>query len=261
MLKKVIGCDNPNRQMDVVFVHGLNGNWRYTWQGSKDPQVFWPRWLGEDLPDIGVWSFDYEVKISKWTGEAMPIVRQAVNFLAHLTLDLGTRPLLFVTHSMGGLIVKQALNRAYVMKELDWEPLRQSTKGIVFLATPHSGSELASSNWLKYLGSMIQPNEPVKELKANDPNLLVLNDWFRNNFEDLNVQIQVYCEERPTKIGPLSLMVVDQSTANPGIAKVPVIPIPADHASICKPTDREDLVYRRTRQFVENCLRDPFQPL
>ncbi|KAL8699325.1 MAG: hypothetical protein Q9201_006068 [Fulgogasparrea decipioides] len=47
-----------------------------------------------------------------------------------------TDPIIFVAHSLGGIIVKDALCRS--------EAARQRTKFIVFLGTPHRGSELAS---------------------------------------------------------------------------------------------------------------------
>jgi len=49
------------------------------------------------------------------------------------------RPILLVGHSMGGLLIKQALvNAAQNAKYL---PIRDATTGIVFFATPHNGGE------------------------------------------------------------------------------------------------------------------------
>ena len=46
---------------------------------------------------------------------------------------LGDRPLIFVTHSLGGLVVKQMLGHAKEMRIDDWRPIADATRGIVFL--------------------------------------------------------------------------------------------------------------------------------
>ena len=37
-------CDKP--EMDLIFVHGLDGDERSTWQADDKPASFWPDWLG-----------------------------------------------------------------------------------------------------------------------------------------------------------------------------------------------------------------------
>jgi len=67
-LIEISGCDNPSRQGDVIFVHGLGGTARGTWhpQEKQDDDNFWCAWLGEDLPDVGIWSLGYEVEPFRW---------------------------------------------------------------------------------------------------------------------------------------------------------------------------------------------------
>ena len=69
-LIKIRGCDRPERRADVIFVHGLNGNPGKYWSHNDEPTKFWPAWMGEDLPDVGVWSLGYENAALKprWSG-------------------------------------------------------------------------------------------------------------------------------------------------------------------------------------------------
>ena len=82
---------------------------------------YWPAWLGEELPSIGVWSLNYENAAFKsrrltflgrsgYRGFAMPLWDRAKSVLLQLEVaGIGDRPLVFVTHSMGGLLIKQLL--------------------------------------------------------------------------------------------------------------------------------------------------------
>ncbi len=54
--------DSAEPLADIVFVHGLGGGSRKTWDKGRDPQLFWPKeWLSRD-PDfkhVRVHSFGY----------------------------------------------------------------------------------------------------------------------------------------------------------------------------------------------------------
>ena len=107
----VANTDQAGRVGDVVFVHGLGGNPREYWMADKDkPETFWPAWLGEDVPGVGVWSLGYDAAKFKWQGSPMPLYDRAQHALALLDTDgIGEWPIVFVTHSMGGLLVKQMI--------------------------------------------------------------------------------------------------------------------------------------------------------
>ena len=250
-LRQIMGCESLDRIGDVVFVHGLDGDERSTWHPRDKPDDFWPAWLGSDLPNIGVWSLGYQVDSSAWKGHAMPLTYRATNTLAVLDAQqIGARSIVFVCHSLGGLLIKQMLRHARDLKESKWKAILKQTKGIVFLSTPHSGSNIAS--WVNYISKLLRSTVAVQELEAHNPPLLELNDWFRDNIEELRVRIQVYFEQLPTS----GLLVVDATSANPGISGVKPIPLDEDHVSICKPASKASLQYVRVRQFIEECLEE-----
>ena len=153
-----------------MFVHGLGGDALGTWhpQGKKDgDNMFWPAWLGQDLKNVGVWALQYEVEPFAWKGSTMPLGDRAVNVLTLLeTKDFGTRPIVFISHSLGGLLVKQMLRHARGFGTPEWKNIVRQVRGITFLSTPHSGSDLA--NWVKYLGTILRSSINVDELRAND---------------------------------------------------------------------------------------------
>lgn len=244
----IFGCDNSTWAGDVIFVHGLGGNARGTWhpQEKDDDNNFWLNWLGEELTDVGIWSFGYEAEPFAWKGKAMPLFDQASNLLDWLeNRDLGERPLIFVTHSMGGLLVKEMLRTAQNFKK---QEILDQTKGIVFLATPHTGANLAKL--IDKIGTLTRTNVNVEELKAHAPQLRQLNEWYRENVDDLGIATKVYYETQPV----FGILVVDQDSANPGIKGVKPVGIPDDHISIVKPESTDSQIYLGVRKFIKKNL-------
>lgn len=78
----------------------------------------WPRdWLAQDCNQLRVIGVNYETNLSLWT-PICPI--EKVKNLAErsdelieqlLKVNVGKRPIVWVTHSMGGLLVKSLLNK------------------------------------------------------------------------------------------------------------------------------------------------------
>ncbi|NEQ68807.1 MAG: hypothetical protein F6K21_25565 [Symploca sp. SIO2D2] len=251
-LIKISGCQNPIRKGDVIFVHGLGGRARGTWHSQKqnNDNNFWPAWLGKDLPNVGIWCLGYEVEPLNWKGATMPLVDRATNILALLdTYDIGNRPLIFITYSLGGLLVKQMLRHAQDLGTPEWQAIVEQTKGIVFLSTPHSGSEIAS--WINYIGRILSPSISVEELEAHHPQLRQLNLVYRNHQRLSQIPMQVYCEKQKTN----GILVVNETSADPGISGVIPIPVDHNHISICKPKSKDSLISLRVKRFVEKCLQ------
>jgi TIR domain/Putative serine esterase (DUF676) len=259
-LVPICGTSNPSRRGDVVFVHGLNGDARATWQPYGKPGRFWPSWLCEDMWDIGVWSVEYEANSFAWNGSTMALADRAINVLYLMdTRKVGKdKPVVFIAHSLGGLLVKEILRKATDNSVPEGNQLANHTRGVVFLSTPHSGSGLAKLvDFLKVL----LPTESIRELKRDDPRLQELNTWYRNNIGSLKIETQVYCERKPTKAGHglitgrLETIVVDANSSNPGIAGVTAVPMDDDHISISQP-ERHSELYLSIKMFVDNCLSD-----
>src|ERR1700736_895453 len=131
-LIQVSGCNNPNRQVDLVFVHGLDGDATLTWCSNGDRNKYWPRWLGEQEPAIGVWSLGYAVSSFAWKGYTMPLIDRATNILGLIELQgIGSRRIICVCHSLGGLLVKQILRTAGDSADAKYKRIASQTTAIV----------------------------------------------------------------------------------------------------------------------------------
>jgi hypothetical protein len=262
-LQKIAGCENPHRIADVIFVHGLDGDARTTWQEKDKPETYWPGWLGEEFPQVAVWSLSYEASSIAWRSGSMPLFDRANNVLNLFEQeDIGRRPIGFVCHSLGGLLIKQVLRNAKDSKNDAWQAIMRQVRFIVFLSTPHSGSGMA--NWIQYMAKLLCTTVSVKELEAHHPQLRQLNIWYRDHVADLGIENFVYCEERKTGMYLRwgGILVVDKTSADPGISNVTPISLDEDHISICKPTreGKRSRVYHQVQRMIEK-LVNPSPPL
>ncbi|NEQ06518.1 MAG: hypothetical protein F6K37_11405 [Moorea sp. SIO4E2] len=236
---------------DIVFVHGLGGDARSTWhpKEKRDDDDFWPVWLENDQPGLNIWSFGYNAKATNWkSNSSMPLFDQASNLLDCLdSRDLGKRPLVFITHSLGGLLVKKMLNSANNF--VKHQGIIEQTKGVIFLATPHTGSDLADV--IDKILIVARTTVSVEELKAHAPQLRELNEWYTQNAPRLGIDTKVYYETQPFK----GILVVDQVSSNPGIAEVKPVAMPDDHISISKPKSPDSELYLSVKKFIKECLK------
>jgi hypothetical protein len=232
---------------DVIFVHGLDGDGVATWATSKKLADSWPAWLEAEVRGLAAWSLSYEIKALQWRGNTMALPDRATNILELLiSKGIGKRPLAFVCHSYGGLIVKQMLRSAAESNDGTKRTFVQNTRGILFLATPHAGSEKA--DWFVHFARILSPSAATAELEAHNAQLRDLALWYRNNAEKLGIETVAMFETKPTK----GIHIVDATSADPGITGLVPIPIDADHITICKPGSKENEVFVHVVRYFRN---------
>lgn len=253
--------------VDVVFVHGLRGHPFGTWrthmgnklEGSND---IWPDvLLAEDLRRNGVparlVTLGYEAGMVSWSSPWPSLTlqeRARVMVSALYAANVGrdrrhsdgpARPVVFITHSMGGLLTKKML--LVEREQRDRSGLADSTKGVVFLAVPHFGSDLAKGVRSESIRKLIQTHPAIEDLGA-DPNgrLKDLNE----SFKDLGIDCLSVGEERaaPVALG-LSAVVVKPESADPGVGRFYVLP-DSDHMTICKAKSREEPLYQDVLEYI-----------
>src|SRR5258706_3450452 len=135
-LHEIANTSNRNRAADIVFVHGLAGASHSSWRFGKVGRTghfFWPEELGSDLPDCGIWTIGYPAGFTALGKPGMIIEKRAGNLSQKLAnAGLGTHPLLFITHSMGGLVVKSFIVDSQTLADADRKRLVSMVRGIGF---------------------------------------------------------------------------------------------------------------------------------
>lgn len=260
-LIEISGCENTNRKADVIFVHGLGGDAHGTWRHGKDESTSWPHWLGDDFSEIGVWSLDYASSPTWWsrfirlfgrgsrdTGYSMSLPDRSLQVLDRLCQKgLGQRPLFFICHSLGGLLVKMLLRRALDSLSPEMQDVARQTRAVLFLATPHSGVKLASLGCFFKMFLVFRFTVSIEELRAHDAHLRDLFDWYRNKSQHIGIFTTTYFEQRPV-MG--FCHVVSATSAHPGVGANPV-GLDEDHLSIAKPRERNSQVCDAVRDILQ----------
>jgi len=116
--------------------------------------------------------------------------RQVVDLMVQN--QLGSRPLLLIGHSLGGLLAKQLLRRAYDDTRDDHRCIFANTKAVLFLGTTHQGASLASM--ADRFRVIFGPTASMEDLRAHDAHLGDLFDWYRNHYQ--RIETFTYFETR-----------------------------------------------------------------
>ncbi|KAL0967791.1 hypothetical protein UPYG_G00256990 [Umbra pygmaea] len=256
---------------DVLFIHGLLGAAFKTWRqkdceltvkekagAPEDYTQCWPKsWLAVDCPNLRILSVEYDTHLSDWRAKCpaenqrMSLAYRSQELLKKLkSAGVGDRPVVWVAHSMGGLLVKKMLLDA--SGDPDMKELMHNTKGIMFYSVPHYGTYMAEySVNVRYL---LFPSLEVRELCRDSPALRNLNQKFLDMAKDKEFKVLSFAETMPTTIGPMiKIQVVPTQSADLGIGDL--IQVDVDHLNICKPEKKDSFLYKRSLQFIQDALK------
>ncbi|KAF0685779.1 Aste57867_22387 [Aphanomyces stellatus] len=247
--------------IDVVFVHGLKGHPFGTWRtdmlpgdmARRDDYILWPEaFLLPDLPPgsrVVTLGYDAGVLKSSSPWPALTLEERALVMLDGLKAarigescdDTDGRPIVFVTHSMGGLLVKELL----LLAAHEGDNLVHRTRGVVFTAVPHFGANLSSLN-NEALRTLVQAHPATKDLNEKSGRLVALNAAF----QALDIPMLSLGEGAPAPLGlGVNHVIVKPESADPKRGAFHLIPH-AHHMDICKPPTKTDARYTLIRDFI-----------
>ncbi|KXX79794.1 Vegetative incompatibility protein HET-E-1 [Madurella mycetomatis] len=151
--------DCPDAAVDICFVHGLTGDRESTWTARRQSAP-WPKTLlPPKLSRARILTYGYDAYIvRKGVAGSNRLIDHATNLLNDLTVDrsssnASSRPLIFVAHSLGGLVCKKAILLSRNNPGAHLRGIFDCTRGIAFMGTPHKGSWMAG--WAKIPASTI----------------------------------------------------------------------------------------------------------
>ncbi|XP_064600503.1 protein SERAC1-like [Liolophura sinensis] len=258
---------------DVVFVHGLLGGPFVTWRQGKselekgqhhekpaEPVAYtycWPKdWLAADCRHLRIFSVEYETNLSDWTArcpwesDVRSLRTRSTVMLKKLKkAGIGKRPIIWVGHSMGGLLIKKIIEES--LFEEGAQDIRNNTRGFIFYSVPHRGSQLAAMS--KHAAFLLYPSPEVLELSSDSPSLRSLHAQFVDFVTERSIPCLSFGELRKTALGmTIKTLIVPPESSDPGVGEYH--PIYTNHLNICKPLSRTSPIYQMTLSFIHRCV-------
>lgn len=270
--------DDDNAVIDILAVHGLGANpsYAWVWQPKNNPpgRSGYPKehfnWLKELLPTklaqaeipCRVMTYNYS---SDWfkSDQFTRLTNMSDNLLrllsAHRKKQGRNRPLIFIGHSLGGIVIEQALVSA-TFQYSQYASIAEWTAGVVFLGTPFRGC--AAASWGVLAASLAPSSSDKRILKELEEYSWISIDRLQQFSAWLfTVKVPAACffEEHVTdfssRVGlPLRTLVVPEESAC--IHGHFSESLPADHFKINKFYGPEDPSFQRVYPQIVRIARD-----
>ncbi|PGH29677.1 hypothetical protein GX50_07562 [[Emmonsia] crescens] len=263
-----------NAEVDIVAVHGLNGNAMMTWT-ARPENICWlnhPDFLPKYIQNARVLAWGYNANVSSTTGPTSSnrILQHAQTLVHQLEADrdledADARPIIFLCHSLGGIIVKRAIaysasRKAPALAHI--QSIYTSTYAILFFGTPHHGSSKA-----RLLGSLQKvvrlaipsavanfENSLVDALKEQSETLQNINDQFAPLMAEF--RIYFFWEQEKTDLKYTNDYIVEESSAAPILDNTERCGIAADHRGMCKFSNNRLQSFRTAISALRRYARD-----
>ncbi|KAF2231825.1 hypothetical protein EV356DRAFT_535170 [Viridothelium virens] len=188
--------------------------------GSMSKTIFWPaEMLPAVIPNVNVHTWGYDADIDGFLSSASQntVAQHAANMLSDLADLLENDeskplPVFFIVHSLGGVVLKAAMNQSAETKATRLRTVVDHVLGIVFLGTPHRGSKTASIG----------------------------------RYAHKKIQIYSFREEKQTRrFVILNTVVVEPDSAKIGLPEEEVSTIPESHGDMTKFRSPSDIGFKR----------------
>ncbi|KAH7322547.1 hypothetical protein B0I35DRAFT_425961 [Stachybotrys elegans] len=264
-IKVLVDRDEEQRGcIDIIAIHGLNGHREKTWTNSATGL----NWLSDkhclqkEVPNARVLTFGYNSR-TYFSRSDSYVQDFASDLLVALQANRRThieqqRPIVFICHSLGGIVFKQAVIKAHEQNNF-FANILDNIRGVVFFATPHRGSDLATWDRIGTvlhkagsLGYMTNTNLS-KDLKVNAEFLKRVSESFVSRAG--NFKIRSFYETE--FMHGLACRVVERESATLGLTNELTVATPAHHANICKFESPSDARYKTAIFTIAEVAKSP----
>ncbi|RDL33755.1 uncharacterized protein BP5553_08123 [Venustampulla echinocandica] len=223
-----------------------------------DNKVFWPAaLLPQVIPDsrIHTWGYDADVDRLRSPVSLNTVPQYAANVLSDIAdlieIDGNNLPLIFVAHGLGGIVVKAAINQSFETRGTRLSIVAPAVRGVVFLGTPHRGSDSVSIPEIAYnITRGVGRNPNGKLLQALEKNSEILDRTHKSFLQKISgcpkLLVAAFREEMETrKLFFFSTFVVKPDSATLGIANEEESSIPTNHSDMTKFGSSSDVGFKR----------------
>ncbi|KAI0858149.1 hypothetical protein F4860DRAFT_324727 [Xylaria cubensis] len=281
--------------VNIVFVHGLRGHPRKTWEYSapvqqkvagadnsvqgtapaKNPGLFsklkrkilrpdtpsdvvvgsetiyWPAdSLPSILPRAKIWTYGYNASVNDklfQPNNQNSILEHGNDFMMKMERALRDKlPIIFVAHSLGGLVVKAAINGMQLNIDPRYQRFSHRIRAIVFCGTPHRGSDAAT--WGKLASNLLaialvdSNSRLLSDMRVDSRTLRSIQADFLKALHRAPLRIHSFQEGRAlTGVRGLNDKVVGDYSSRLGWAPETFETIDADHREMVRKPGVKDI--------------------
>ncbi|KAJ6256869.1 NACHT-domain-containing protein [Drechslerella dactyloides] len=224
--------------VDIIAVHGLGEHpdkaWTYCSEQTNHKDVNWLKdtdMLPAELPKARIMTFGYN---STWYGpEAVRqrlsnIAKEMLTDLMYERKDCQDRPIVFVGHCLGGLVMQKVsmfavspqtqidfdpVHQAYILAKTiddDYPGIGKSVTGMVFIGTPHRGAGGALSprgrisQAIAAKGLLIEESILETLEEGNETLVDVVKEYTRLiNLKSSSIEVYCFFEMKQTVVGKI----------------------------------------------------------
>jgi len=241
---------------------------RQTGRGPTTHAVFWPHdLLPQSIPDARVLTYGYDTNIRHWAGPTVnksTIYDIAWDFLVALEANRRndpSRPLLFVVHSLGGIVIKEMLRRSSgcQLGQSHLHQIFESTTGIMFFGTPHSGADplgflQRTIELVATIAGFSAPRQIVNTLLPSSGRLRELRDEFVPMAQREGWVIHSFQEQQGLKALNGSKVVEDTSSYLHSPAIEITEHIMRNHMDMCRFAGPDDVEYKKVVKALQRMV-------
>ncbi len=256
----------------IVAVHGLNENMIEAWTDPATKIM----WLRDLLPKaIGIariLTFGYHASASEFYGSGSTdrIQQHAHTLVADLQADRALedctkRPIIFICHGLGGILVKKALAYSSTKTSKHVEHLYSifvSTYAILFFGTPHHGTDKTSwqaTAQIENPSVLAQPlgeNQLASAIQKDSETLQSITDQFAPIMKQFHVFF--FWEQLLSVLNDQSMCIVEESSAAPIIDNTERSGIYGNHPQMVQFANAHSSSYRTVLEaLVRYCRGAP----
>ncbi|GKU07361.1 unnamed protein product, partial [Fusarium langsethiae] len=265
--------DKNGADIDIIAVPGLGSHALGSWKSPNSDDVWLRDFLPKDVPNIRVLLYGYDTSLQgSLSNQSMEdLGRGFLEKVIAFRANDGTnrRPIIFIGHSLGGLLIKEALIRARKHRNNEDSDLSKASFGMLLFGVPNLGLR----------------NDQLETFVRGQPNADLIHDLVVNNDSEasafLKRQAREFSEdckcyhavtfyerkhspllkkqdEKLVKSGSYSLLVTEKSASSIGlvaVAEEDKVPLNTDHSGLVKYESRSQddytIVRERLRRLVD----------
>jgi pimeloyl-ACP methyl ester carboxylesterase len=245
----------PGKPRVIIFVHGFTGNSDTSWRAANGASF--PSLVATDdrIKQANVFVASYD---THWLEENSTIAKLADKVfeqLDNLRVVSDHNEVIFVCHSLGGLVVERML--------IEHPEIAAKTVFIQFYGTPHEGAFSEVGNPIASFIAAYGNNHVIPELRAGSGNKVLVQldqDWKDKRLSSIHRFCAI--EANPTHLPQMpafSGIVVPYFSGAYGCdSNVPIDIVFADHIGMIKPLDRSGKDSQAYVIFLRNYRDNPY---